>query len=363
MIIGVPKEIKSGENRVAITPAGARALAGQGHTVVVEARAGERSGIRDDEYRLHGAEIAGTAQAVWERAEMIVKVKEPQSEEFRFLRPRQILFTYLHLASERTVAEVLLERGVTALGYETVERDDGSLPLLTPMSEVAGKMATQVGARLLEAHAGGRGILMGGVPGVPPAEVVILGCGTVGLNAAKVAMGMGAAVTILDVNHDRLRFLEEILHGNCITVYSDPHTVERACRYADLLIGCVLIPGARTPKLVTQDMVRDMKRRAVIVDVAVDQGGCVETIRQTNHAEPTYVEHDVIHYGVPNMPAAVPRTSTFALCNATIPYVRRIAEMGLDAALDGDPALRRGLNTRDGELIHPGVRQAFPDLA
>jgi alanine dehydrogenase len=363
MIIGVPKETKSGENRVALTPATARALTADGHQVLVEARAGEQSGIGDHEYHVHGAEVADTARDVWAHADLVVKVKEPQVDEFALLRPGQILFTYLHLASARSVTEALLEHRVTGIGYETVQRPDGSLPLLTPMSEIAGKMATQIGARLLEAHAGGRGILMGGVPGVPPADVAILGCGTVGLNAAKVAMGMGAAVTILDVNHDRLRYLEEILHGNAITVYSDPHTIERACRYADLLIGCVLIPGARAPKLVTRDMVERMKARTAIVDVAVDQGGCVETIHPTSHNRPTFVEHNVIHYGVPNMPAAVPRTSTFALSNATAPYVRAIANRGLDAALEHDEALRRGLNTRDGKLVHPAVQEAFPDLA
>lgn len=359
MIVGVPREIKEGENRVGLTPAGARGLTADGHQVLVETGAGEQSGLADDEYVAHGAEIVDSADEVFERADMLVKVKEPQPSEYDKLRADQVLFTYLHLASEPDVTRMLLERNVAAVAYETVERPDGSLPLLTPMSEVAGKMATQVGAELLLAHRGGRGILMGGVPGVPPADVVILGCGMVGTNAAKLAAGMGAHVTILDINHDRLRYLAEVMHGNVITVYSDEHTIHRAAGYADLLIGAVLIAGARAPTLVTGDMVRDMKTRSVIMDVAVDQGGCVETIRPTTHAQPTYIVHDVVHYGVPNMPAGVPRTSTYALCNATIPYVRKIATLGLDRAAEEDGAICKGINVRNGEIQHPAVAKAF----
>jgi len=327
--------------------------------VLVESGAGQQSGLTDEEYAAHGAEVVPSAEDAFERADMIMKVKEPQPSEYEMLRSGQILFTYLHLASEPEVTRALLDGNVTAVGYETVERPDGSLPLLTPMSEVAGKMATQVGAGLLLAHRGGRGILLGGVPGVPPADVVILGCGTVGANAARLAAGMGAHVTILDINHDRLRYLSEVMHGNVITVYSDEHTILRAAGYADLLIGAVLIPGALAPTLVTDEMVRDMKTRAVILDVAVDQGGCVETIRTTTHAEPAYIEHDVVHYGVPNMPAGVPRTSTFALCNATIPYARKIAGLGLDGAAEEDEAIRKGINIRNGEIVHPAVAEAF----
>lgn len=359
MVIGVPKEIKEGENRVALTPAGVRALANDGHRVLIETAAGERSGIPDEEYEEHGGTVTASADDVFGEAELLVKVKEPQPVEYERLREGQVLFTYLHLASSREVTEVLLERGVTAVGYETVERDDGSLPLLTPMSEIAGKMAAQAGAWLLGAHAGGRGILPGGVPGVPPAEVVILGCGTVGSNAAKVAVGMGAQVTIMDIDHERLRYLDDVMHGNAITVYSDPHTIQRAAGYADVLIGAVLIPGAKAPTLVTEGMVRDMKQGSVIVDVAVDQGGCVETARATTHADPVYVEHGVLHYAVPNMPAAVPRTSTFALCNATISYLRRIANMGLEAAAASDEALKRGINVRAGKIEHHAVADAF----
>jgi len=359
MVIGVPKEIKEGENRVAVTPAGVRVLADDGHRVLVETGAGQHSGIPDEGYEQHGGIIAASADDVFAQAQMIVKVKEPQPVEYGKLRQGQILFTYLHLASSREVTEALLDRGVTAIGYETVERDDRSLPLLTPMSEIAGKMAAQAGAWFLGAQAGGRGILPGGVPGVPPAEIVILGCGTVGSNAAKVAMGMGAHVTTMDINHDRLRYLDDVLHGNAISVYSDPHTIRRAAGYADVLIGAVLVPGARAPILVTEDMVRGMKPGSVIVDVAVDQGGCVETTRPTTHADPVYLEHGVLHYAVANMPAAVPRTSTFALCNATISYVRKIANMGLDDAAGSDRALCRGINVRGGKIEHYAVAEAF----
>ena len=359
MLIGVPREIKDGEKRVAITPAGVLALRQHRHEVLVESGAGEGAGYTDAEYRGAGAEILATAQEVYRRAQLVLKVKEPLPVEYPLLRPDMILFTYLHLASSESLTRALLGSGVTAIGYETVQTDSGTLPLLIPMSEVAGKMSVQIGARYLETDFGGRGTLVGGVPGVPPAEVVIIGCGVVGINAAKVAMGLGAHVTILDVDHERLRYLDDIMHGNVITVYSNPFSVARAAGYADLLVGAVLVAGARAPKLVTEDMVRGMKRGAVIVDIAVDQGGCVATTRPTSHSNPVYVEHGVIHYAVPNIPAAVPRTATHALTNATLAYALDLADYGLDEALQRNPALRRGLNLRAGKVTHPAVAAAF----
>ena len=359
MLIGVPREIKDGEKRVAITPAGVLALRQHGHEVLVESGAGEGAGYTDAEYRGAGAEISAAAQEVYRRAQFVLKVKEPLPVEYPLLRPDIVLFTYLHLASSENLTRALLGSGVTAIGYETVQTDSGTLPLLIPMSEVAGKMSVQIGARYLETDFGGRGTLVGGVPGVPPAEVVIIGCGVVGINAAKVAMGLGAHVTILDVDHERLRYLDDIMHGNVITVYSNPFSVARAAGYADLLVGAVLVAGARAPKVVTEDMVRGMKRGAVIVDVAVDQGGCIATTRPTSHSNPVYVEHGVIHYAVPNIPAAVPRTATHALTNATLSYALDLADYGLDEALQRNPALRRGLNLRAGKVTHPAVAAAF----
>jgi len=359
MVIGVPREIKDGEKRVAITPAGVSALLHHGHRVLIETGAGAGSGHADDEYRAAGADIAATAKDVYGQAQLVLKVKEPLSSEYALLRADLVLFTYLHLASSESLTRALLDSGVTAIGYETVQTDAGTLPLLIPMSEVAGKMAVQVGSRYLETDFGGRGTLVGGVPGVPPAEVVIIGCGVVGINAAKVAMGLGAHVTILDIDHERLRYLDDIMHGNVITVYSNPYSVARAAGYADLLVGAVLVAGARAPKLVTEDMVRGMKRGSVIVDVAVDQGGCIETIRPTSHSDPVYTVHGVIHYAVPNIPAGVPRTATHALTNATLPYALDLADYGLDEALGRNPALRRGLNLRAGKVWHPAVAAAF----
>jgi alanine dehydrogenase len=359
MLVGVPREIKDGENRVAITPAGVTALRRHGHQVLVETCAGQGSDYDDAEYREAGADIASTAREVFAQAQLLLKVKEPLPQEYALLRADLVLFTYLHLASSESLTRALLDSGVTAIGYETVQTDSGALPLLIPMSEVAGKMAVQIGARYLESDFGGRGTLVGGVPGVPPAEVVIIGCGVVGINAAKVGIGLGAQVTILDLDHERLRYLDDIMHGNLITVYSNPLTIARAASYADLLIGAVLLAGARAPHLVTEEMVRGMKRGAVIVDLAVDQGGCVETIRPTTHSAPIYVQHGVIHYGVPNIPAAVPRTATLALTNATLPYALDLAEYGLEEALQRNPALRRGLNLRAGKIIHPAVAAAF----
>jgi len=360
MYIGVPKETKEGERRVALTPAGVHLLTGQGagHTVLVQAGAGLASGMEDDEYEAAGARIV-TADQAWGDAEMVVKVKEPLPGEYQYLRPDMILFTYLHLASSRELATAVRSSGVTAIGYETVETDAGDLPLLAPMSEVAGRLAAQTGAHCLTAHEGGRGILLGGVPGVPPADVVVVGCGIVGMNAAKIAMGMGAQVTILDINHDRLRYLDDVMRGRAITWYSTPYDVARAVRFADLVIGAVLLPGARAPKLLTRQMVQSMRTGAVIVDVAIDQGGCVETIRPTSHSEPTYLQDGVVHYAVPNIPARVPRTSTFALSSVTVPYIRKVADLGLEAAAHEDVAIRRGINTANGRFVHPAVQEVF----
>ncbi len=359
MLVGVPREIKDGEARVATNPGGVRAFREHGHQVLVETGAGEGSRISDREFREAGGRITRSAQDLYARAEMILKVKEPPPAEYGLLGPGQLLFTYLHLASSDTLTEALLDSGAIALGYETVQTDQGALPLLVPMSEIAGKMSIQIGARLLEAGSGGRGTLLGGVPGVPPAEVVILGCGVVGTNAAKVALGMGAHVTILDVDHGRLKYLDDVLGGNVITVYANAYSIERAASYADLLIGAVLVPGAPAPKLLTRKMVRRMKGGAAIVDVAVDQGGCVATIRPTSYSDPTYVLHGIIHYGVPNIPAAVPRTSTHALTNATLPWALQIADKGIAAALAENRALARGVNVACGRVVHPAVAEAF----
>ena len=359
MIVGVPKEIKDGENRVALTPAGIRAFRDHGHTVLVETRAGERSRLSDAEFRRAGARIVMEPDDLFRRADLILKVKEPLPPEYPRLRPGQVLFTYLHLASSRELVHALLESGVTAVAYETVQTNAGDLPLLLPMSEIAGKMSIQVGAHFLEAKHGGRGTLLGGVPGVPPAEVVILGCGVVGTNAAKVAAGMGAHVTILDINHARLKYLDDVLGGNVITVYANAYSIERSAAYADLFIGAVLVTGARAPKLLTKDMVRKMKPGSVIVDVAVDQGGCVETIHATSQTEPTYDFHGVVHYAVPNIPAGVPRTATHALTNATLPWALEIADRGLAEAVTRNPALARGVNIAEGRVVHPAVAETF----
>jgi alanine dehydrogenase len=359
MVVGVPKEIKDGEQRVAVSPAGVRTLREHGHRVLVQTGAGEGSKISDGEFRKAGARVIAEAPEMFSRADLILKVKEPLPMEYRLLRRGQAVFTYLHLASSRELLDALLASEVIAFGYETVQTEDGTLPLLVPMSEIAGKMSIQIGARLLEAQSGGRGTLLGGVPGVPPAEVTILGCGVVGTNAAKVAAGMGAHVTILDIDHNRLKYLDDVLRGNVITAYANACSIERACRYADLLIGAVLVPGARAPKLVSRSMVRRMKAGSVIVDVAVDQGGCVATIHPTSYSEPTYQAHGVLHYGVPNMPAGVPRTATHALTNATLPWVLEVADKGPAGAVRTNRALARGLNVGLGHLVHPAVAQAF----
>ncbi len=359
MRIGIPKEIKNDEHRVSAPPSGARELVERGHTVFVESGAGIGSGFPDEEYRSAGAIMLDSAAAVWAQADMIIKVKEPQPSEFAFLHPDLILFTYLHLAAEEALTFALLDSGVTGIAYETVELDQGRLPLLEPMSEVAGRMAAQVVSHYLEKHRGGRGMLMGGVPGVVPAHVAILGAGTVGANAAKIALGMGARVTLLDINLDRLRYLDDVLDGNLSTLYSNHINIAKSIVTADALIGSVLIAGARAPMLVTRDMLPMMPDGSVIVDVAVDQGGCIETTRPTTHSEPTFVIDGVLHYGVANMPGAVPRTSSLALANATLPYALKIADRGLIDALQQDRALRKGLNTFGGRCAHPAIADTF----
>jgi alanine dehydrogenase len=355
MIIGIPKEIKDNEYRVSLTPGGTETLTQAGHQVLVQAGAGEGSGFLDEEYAEAGAEIVSGAAQTWNQAEMVMKVKEPLPQEFEFLREGLLLYTYLHLAAEPEVTKQLLERKVTAIAYETVQLPNGYLPLLTPMSEVAGRMAVQVAAHYLEKMNGGRGKLMGGVPGVRPADVVIIGGGTVGINAAMMALGMGAHVTIIDINADRLRYLDEVLHGNLITLSSNPRNVADSVRYADVVIGGVLVPGAKAPHLVTREMIKTMKLGSVVVDVAVDQGGCLETTRPTSHSDPVFVVDGVIHYCVTNMPGAVPRTSTYALSNATLPYALKLANLGFVEAVKSDSALAKGVNTYAGHVTCEGV--------
>lgn len=350
MIIGVPKEVKDHETRVGVTPAGVKELRAAGHTVLVEQHAGELSAFPDQEYQNVGGEIVGAAADVWGHAELVVKVKEPVEKEYVFFREGLTLFTYLHLAPLPALTEALLQQKVTGIAYETIRDAAGTLPLLTPMSEVAGRMSVQVGASYLENSKGGRGLLLGGVPGVPPAEVCILGGGIVGTNAAKIALGMGAKVTIVDRNLHRLRELDDIFGGRVYTLAANLHNVTEAVAAADLVIGGVLIPGAAAPKLVTRAMVAGMKRGAVIVDVAIDQGGCIETARPTTHSDPSYVVDGVVHYCVTNMPAAVPNTSTLALTNATFPYLMRLAQAGPRQALVEDRGLAEGVNTHAGVL-------------
>ena len=357
MIVGVPAEVKTGENRVAITPDGVRELAAHGHRVLVERGAGGGSSIADGDFTAAGAETVDAAEA-W-GADLVVKVKEPQPEESGHLRAGQILFTYLHLAHYPGVAKALLSAGTTAIAYETVQTESLALPLLAPMSEVAGRMATQIGAHYLERHNGGRGVLLGGAPGVRPARVVVIGAGNVGWNAAWIAQGMEAEVWLLDKNLDRLRFVDQIHKGRILTLASNRGAVERAVAEADLLIGAVLVPGDRAPMVVTEDMVRAMKPGAVIVDIAVDQGGCVATTRETNHDAPVYELHGVLHYAVGNVPGAVPHTSTYALTNATLPYVLEVAERGVRGAVEYDPSLRPGVTTVAGRVTNPVVAEAL----
>lgn len=358
MVIGVPREIKDNEARVGVTPAGAKALVEAGHTVLVETGAGAQSGFPDEEYQNAGAEIVGEAGYVWGKSEMVVKVKEPIEQEYGFFREGLVLFTYLHLAPVRDLTDKLLEKKVIGIAYETVRDRNGALPLLTPMSEVAGRMSVQVGASYLEKERGGRGILLGGVPGVPPAHVTIIGGGIVGTNAARIALGFGAKTTLIDLNLNRLRELDDIFGGRLYTLASNSYNLAQATREADLVIGGVLIPGATAPKLVTRQMVSNMKKGAVIVDVAIDQGGCVETARPTSHSNPSYVVDGVVHYCVTNMPGAVPHTSTLALTNSTFPYVMRIAKLGAREALKQDAGLAEGLNTWKGVLTYKGVAES-----
>jgi alanine dehydrogenase len=355
MIVGLPKEIKDNEYRVGLTPAGVRALTDAGHRVVVEKSAGEGSGFEDALYERAGAELIPSADDVWAEAEMIVKVKEPIEPEYPRMKEGLLLFTYLHLAPDPKQTQALLEHKVTGIAYETITDKKGTLPLLTPMSEVAGRMAVQVGAQYLEKMNGGRGVLVGGVPGVPAARVVILGGGVVGTNAAKIAVGMGAQVTIVDKNLDRLRELDDIFLSKISTLASSAYAIHGAISEADLIIGGVLVPGAAAPKLVTREMLKDVMKGAVIVDVAVDQGGCIETTRPTTHSNPTYYVEDVLHYCVANMPGAVPRTSTFALTNATLPYALRLANRGFLDAIASDPGLKEGVNTYAGKLTYKAV--------
>ncbi|HWP43366.1 MAG TPA: alanine dehydrogenase [Blastocatellia bacterium] len=357
MIVGVPKEVKDNEYRVGLVPAGVKALTSAGHKAIVQAMAGEGSGITDVEYVVAGAEIVDTAEEVWSRADMIVKVKEPVPSEYPHLREGLILYTYLHLAPARELTEALLSRGVTGIAYETITNDQGHLPLLTPMSEVAGRMAIQVGATYLERVNGGRGVLLGGVPGVAPARVTIIGGGVVGTNACKMAVGLGAAVTIIDKDLERLRYLDDIFGSRIRTLASNPYTIAESVAVSDLVVGAVLVPGAAAPKLVTREMLREMSRGAVIVDVAVDQGGCIETTRPTTHSQPTYYVENVLHYGVTNMPGAVPRTSTFALTNATFPLALKIAGQGVIQAIRSDPHLKAGVNTYKGRITYRAVAQ------
>ena len=359
MIVGIPKEIKDNEYRVSMTPQGIHQLVLMGHTVLVETKAGEGSRFLDDEFEQAGARMICQAEDVWARSDMIVKVKEPLPSEYKYLRPGLLLFTYLHLAASEELTRAMVKSGVTGVAYETVELANGTLPLLTPMSEVAGRMSIQVGAHYLERHAGGRGKLLGGIPGVRPANVVIIGGGVVGTHAAQVALGMGASVTLMDINLDRLRFLSEILHGNFTTWVSSPLDIARAVRRADLVIGAVLVKGGKAPRLVTREMVSEMKPGSVIIDVSVDQGGCVETTHPTTHSDPIYFVAGVLHYGVANMPGAVPRTSTHGLANATLPYIAKFANLGFAGAVNSDQALARGVNILQGQITYPAVAEAF----
>jgi alanine dehydrogenase len=358
MIIGIPKEIKDNEYRVALPPGGVETLVHAGHRVLVQEGAGLDSGFVEEDYVQSGATLVARAEDVWEGAELVVKVKEPLPAEFAYLRPGLLLFTFLHLAADEALTEALLAKQVTAIGYETVQTADGALPLLKPMSEIAGRMAVQIGAHYLEQTYGGRGVLLGGVPGVRAASVVILGGGTVGANAAEIALGMRARVTVIDNNLERLRFLDQVWQGRVTLVASNHRSIFEAVRRAELLIGAVLLPGARAPILVTEEMIATMAPGSVVIDVAVDQGGCIETAHITSHSAPIYLKHGVIHYAVANIPGAVPRTSTLALSNATLPYVLKLANRGLEAAYE-DAALAKGVNTMDGALTHPAVAQAF----
>ena len=358
-VIGVPKETKADEYRVAMIPAGVEELTRSGHQVLIQKGAGLGSGIADDLYQENGAEMVQSPAELWQRADLIVKVKEPLTAEWPLLRAGQIVFTYFHFAADKALTDTVLQTGITAIAYETIRDDRGTLPLLTPMSEVAGRMSIQQGAKFLERPQEGRGILLGGVPGVLPANVVVLGGGVVGANAAKVAAGLGANVVILDINLDRLRYMDDIMPPNVTTLYSDRHNILACLTNADLLIGAVLIPGAKAPFLVKRADLKRLPRRAVIIDVAIDQGGCVETSRPTTHGKPVFIEEDVVHYCVTNMPGAVGRTSTYALTNVTLPYALQLANKGFEKAVSENKALAQGVNIRAGKVTNPAVAQTF----
>ena len=359
MKIGVPKEIKTNENRVALVPAGAEAMVAAGHSVMIEKGAGEGSGFPDSAYTSVGAKVGADADAVWREAEMIMKVKEPIKPEWPRMKKGQVIFTYFHFAADKELTLAHLKSGAICIAYETVELPSRELPLLTPMSEVAGRMAVQEGAKYLEKLYGGRGVLLGGVPGVAPAKVVILGGGIVGINAAKMAAGLGAKVTVLDLSLERLRYLSDVMPANVTLIYSNRHNILEQIATADLVVGAVLIPGAVAPRLIRREDLKTMQPGAVIVDVAIDQGGCVETIKATTHENPTYVVDGIIHYGVANMPGGVPRTSTLALTNATFPYAKELAKKGWKQALKENEALKKGLNIVDGKVTYPAVAEAF----
>lgn len=355
MIIGVPKEIKNNENRVGLTPGGVQALVARGHKLIVETKAGQGIGASDEAYAKAGATIIDSAKEVWEKADMIIKVKEPIQPEYALMKPNLILYTYLHLAAEPELTKQLMERKVKAVAYETIQLDDGTLPLLTPMSEVAGRMATQIGARYLQKSEGGKGILLAGVPGVRRGKVTIIGGGVSGTSAAVIAIGMGAQVTILDINMQRLTYLDDIFKNSINTLYSNPANIEKAVKEADLVVGTVLIAGAKAPKLVTRDMVKQMEPNSVVVDVSIDQGGCIETIRPTSHSDPIFREEGVIHYGVTNMPGAVAQTSTYALTNRTLKYAMLLADNGFEKAIGMDKALYKGVNVCNGKVAYKQV--------
>lgn len=359
MIVGVPKEIKSQENRVALQPGGVTALKNNGHQVLVQKSAGEGSGFSDSQYEEAGAEMINDVDALWQRAEMIMKVKEPIEPEYERMREGQIIFTYFHFAASRELTEAVIKSKCIAIAYETVERQDGSLPLLIPMSEVAGRMASQEGAKYLEKPLGGRGVLLGGIPGVQPASVMVLGGGIVGVNAAKIAAGMGARTTIFDINMKQLRYLDDVMPENVDTIFSSEANIRSMLPDVDLIIGAVLIPGAKAPKLIKRDMLGDMKPGTVMVDVAIDQGGCFETSKGTTHKEPTYTVEGVLHYCVTNMPGAVPYTSTLGLTNVTLPYAVDLANKGWKQATDDDASLRKGLNIIEGDIVYKDVASAF----
>jgi alanine dehydrogenase len=358
-VVGVPKEIKVDEYRVAMIPVGVEELKRLGHKVLIQAGAGQGSGISDEQYAAHGADIVASAQVIWQHADLMVKVKEPLAEEWPLMRPGQIVFTYFHFAADEALTQAVMKSGITAIAYETIKDPRGTLPLLTPMSEVAGRMSIQEGAKFLERPFDGRGILLGGVPGVLPANVVILGGGVVGANAAKVAAGLGANVILLDINLERLRYLDDVMPPNVTTLFSDRHNILDSITRADLIIGAVLIPGAKAPYLVRREDLKRMPHRAVIIDVAIDQGGCIETSRPTTHSNPTYIVDDVVHYCVTNMPGAVGRTSTYALTNVTLPYVLQLARKGYDQAVADNAGLAQGVNIRQGQVTNPAVAETF----